>query len=182
MVFFEVTGRNEWDSKRAKVARGKDFYSSANTSLVLEEMLPFLKKVNWLSTARLRASFAQSANMNIFPFQSERTLGLNAGYPYINTDGSSYVFGYSFLPNNNPNPFLKPEKILSQEYGLNFGVKDIFTADLTYYYQLNNSVILNVANAWLSGFPTTDNAGKFENQGWELEFAIEINKRFKFFC
>jgi hypothetical protein len=172
MVFVEVTGRNEWDSKRARVARGKDFYSSINTSLLLKEMVPALKEMTWLTSARLRASFAKSANMNITPYQSERILYLMDGYPYLNAEQTNWVYGYRFLANNNPNPFLKPEKVFSQEYGLSMGFKDILTADFTYYYQLNNSVILNVANAWLSGFPTTDNAGKFENHGLELELTV----------
>jgi TonB-linked SusC/RagA family outer membrane protein len=172
IIFMEVTGRNEWDSKRARVARGKDFYSSVNTSILLKEMVPVLKEVDWLTSARLRASFAKSANMNITPYQSERILYLSEGYPYLNADQTNFVFGYGFLADNNPNPLLKPEKVFSQEYGLSVGFKNILTADLTYYYQLNNSVILNVANAWLSGFPTTDNAGKFENHGLELELTL----------
>ncbi len=172
MIFLELTGRNEWDSKRAKVARGKDFYSSANTSLVLKEMLPALKNLNWLSSARLRASFAKSANMNIIPYQSERILILNSGYPFLNADQSGYVFGYSFVPDINPNPLLKPENVFSQEYGMSLGFNNIITADITYYYQVNKSVILNVANAWLSGYPTTDNAGEFENHGWEVELTL----------
>jgi len=182
-IFVEVTGRNEWDSKRARVARGKDFYASVNTSILVKEMVPFLKEIDWLSSARLRASFAKSANMNITPYQSERILYLAEGYPYLNADQSNYVFGYSFLPDNNPNPLLKPEKVFSQEYGLSVGFKNVLNADLTYYYQLNNSVILNVANAWLSGFPTTDNAGKFENHGLELELTvnpIKIGRDFSF--
>ncbi|MCD9017542.1 SusC/RagA family TonB-linked outer membrane protein [Parachryseolinea silvisoli] len=172
MIFAEVTGRNEWDSKRAKVARGKDFYASVNTSILLNQMVPVLKELKWLTSARLRASFAKSANMNITPYQSERILYLTDGYPYLNADQSNYVYGYGFLADNNPNPLLEPEKVFSQEYGLSLGFKNILTADFTYYYQLNNSVILNVANAWLSGFPTTDNAGKFENHGVELELTI----------
>lgn len=172
MIFAEITGRNEWDSKRAKVARGKDFYASVNTSILLNQVVPALKEMTWLTSARFRASFAKSANMNITPYQSERILYLADGYPYLNADQTNYVYGYGFLANNNPNPLLKPEKVFSQEYGLSLGLKNILTADITYYYQLNNSVILNVANAWLSGFPTTDNAGKFENQGLELELTV----------
>lgn len=172
-IFLELTGRNEWDSKRAKVARGTDIYFGANTSAILTEIFPGLKKLKWLTTARLRASVAQSANMNIVPYQSERTFGLGWGYPYVNNNTGDYLLGYSFYPDN-PNPLLKPERVISQEYGGNFSfLNDRITVDLTYYHQRNNSVILNVANAWLSGYPSIDNAGSFLNDGWELDVKID---------
>jgi len=165
-AFLELTGRNEWDSKRAKVARGKDLYFGANTSLVLKDISPYLQKLKWLSNARVRASFALSANMNIAPFQFERRLYLQGDYPYGD------LLSYGFGPEN-PNPLLKPENVFSQEYGLNLGFLDNrFTVDMTYYYQKNNSVILNVKNASLSGAPTTDNAGAFQNSGFELDLKL----------
>ncbi len=39
-IFLELTGRNEWDSKRAKVARGQDMYFGANTFLGADGHLP----------------------------------------------------------------------------------------------------------------------------------------------
>ncbi|MGN6421436.1 MAG: TonB-dependent receptor domain-containing protein [Pseudobacter sp.] len=172
-VFLELTGRNEWDSKRAKVARGQDTYFGANTSLVLTEIFPALKNWKWLTTARLRASVAQSANMNIEPYQSERTLTLANGYPYVNSNTGESLLGYRFYAEN-PNPLLKPERVISQEYGANISfLNDRIVADITYYYQRNNSVILNVANAWLSGYPSLDNAGAFRNNGLEVDLKLD---------
>ncbi len=172
-IFLELTGRNEWDSKRAKVARGKDMYFGANASAVLTDIFPAMKDWKWLTTARLRASVAQSANMNITPYQSERTLGLLPGYPYTNNNTGEYLLGYAFYADN-PNPLLKPERVISQEYGAAFSfLDDRFTADITYYYQRNNSVILNVSNAWLSGYPSIDNAGNFRNNGLEVDLKMD---------
>lgn len=172
-IFLEFTGRNEWDSKRAKTARGQDMYFGANTSAVLTEIFPVMKEWKWLSTARLRASVAQSANMNIAPYQSERTFGLNEPYPLVNNSTGEYLLGYSFYPEN-PNPLLKPERVISQEYGGNFSfLNDRVILDATYYYQRNNSVILNVNNSWLSGYPSIDNAGNFQNNGWEFDLKMD---------
>jgi TonB-linked SusC/RagA family outer membrane protein len=168
MVFLELTGRNEWDSKRAKVARGKDLYFGANSSVVLNEVFPALANWKWLSTSRFRASIAQSANMNIAPFQSERLLGLVQGYPF----NYGELLGYSFSQGN-PNPLLKPEKVFSQEYGLSLGfLENRFTLDMAYYYQKNNSVILNVREPFLTGAPSIDNAGSFQNQGLEVDLKL----------
>ncbi|QEH40642.1 SusC/RagA family TonB-linked outer membrane protein [Chitinophaga sp. XS-30] len=172
-IFLELTGRNEWDSKRAKIARGQDMYFGVNTSAVLSEIFPSLRDWKWLTTARLRASVAQSANMNIVPYQAERTLGLMGGYPYQDNSTGDYLLGYAFYPGN-PNPLLKPERVISQEYGGNFSfLNDRITVDATYYYQRNNSVILNVDNAWLSGYPSIDNAGSFRNNGFEFDLKVD---------
>jgi len=171
-IFLELTGRNEWDSKRAKVARGKDLYFGANSSVVLKEAIPYLASLNWLSAARFRASLAVSANMNIAPYQFERILSLNGGYPYGD------LISYGFNTEKNPNPFLKPERVISQEYGLNLGVlNNRITIDMTYYYQKNSSVILDVKNPFLSGAPTIDNVGAFQNTGFELD--LKLNPLFR---
>ena len=171
-IFFELTARNEWDSKRAKVARGKDFYASANTSILLKKVFPTLNKIKWLSTLNMRASLAKSANLNISPYQSDRILELSSGYPFYNEQNNTFLLSYGFR-NGVPNPLLKPEKVLSQEYGLNIGLfNNRITIDATYYHQTNTAVILEGRTPWLSGYPTTDNAGKFRNNGFELDIKI----------
>lgn len=171
-AFLELTARNDWDSKRAKTARGKDLYFGANSSIVLNEVFPSLAKISWLSAARLRSSFAVSANMNIAPYQFERILGLWGGYPYGD------LISYGFDADKNPNPLLKPERIFSQEYGLNLGfLENRLTVDMAYYRQRNSSVILDVKNAFLSGAPTIDNVGAFRNSGFE--FDLKLNPLFQ---
>jgi TonB-linked SusC/RagA family outer membrane protein len=169
-IFLELTGRNEWDSKRAKAARGKDFYFGANTSIVLKDMVPFLKSQEWLSTFRLRLSATRTANMNILPDQSERILLLSLGYPYTNTTGQS-VLGYGL--STNPNPLIKPEKIFSQEYGTEIGLfNNRVRFDAAYYHQINDGVIMKVGVPVLSGYPDLDNAGELRNTGWEFDLNL----------
>jgi len=165
--FLELTARNEWDSKVAVAARGKDAYFGANASVIIKEAVPFLKSLDWLSTAGLRMSLASSANMDIAPYESSQYYSLNTGYPL-----PSGVVSYSET-GGVPNPNLQPEKVISQEYGANIGLfKDRLLFDFSYYYQVNNTVILGVVNPWLSGAPSIDNVGRFQNHGFELSMKL----------
>lgn len=170
-MFLELTGRNEWDSKRAKVARGKDFYFGANTSFVLKEMIPYLKEQSWLSNFRLRLSATRTANMNISPQQSERILNLSAYYPYTDPNTGKSILGYGIL--SNPNPLIKPEKVFSQEYGVEMGfLNNRIRFDASYYTQVNNGIIMRVGVPVYSGYPDLDNAGRFRNTGWEFDLNL----------
>lgn len=171
MAFLELTGRNEWDSKRAGVARGKDFYFGANTSFVLKDMIPYLKEQGWLSNFRLRLSATRTANMNIEPQQSERILTLVHPYPYTNPATGKSVLGYGIF--SNPNPFIRPEKVFSQEYGTEIGfLNNRIRFDAAYYTQVNDGIIMRVGVPAYSGYPDLDNAGRFRNTGWEFDLNL----------
>lgn len=169
-IFVEFTGRNDRDSKLAAVARNKNFYAGINTSIVMKELIPALQNITWLSNFRLRASLTGTANMNIKPYQSERLLRFE-GFRYED------LIGYNYMKNI-PNPLLEPENVFSQEYG---GVLSFFdnriSLDIARYRQRNNGLILDVVNSIYSGAPTTDNAGIYDNWGWE--FDLNIKQLFK---
>ncbi len=174
-LFVEFMARNDWDSKRAEVARGKDLYIGGNVSAIMNQIIPELNTISWLSRFQLKAAINGTANMNIEPFQSERIMYLY--YNYLNADPEKAVYGYIYKTDV-PNPLLKPEKILTQEYGVSLGLwKDRVTFDYTYYTQRNSGVIINVESAWASGSPTTNNIGAMRNFGSELD--IKINPLFK---
>ncbi len=170
-AFIELTGRQDWDSKIAAVARNKNFYYGANTSVVLNEAIPAIVKNKYLSSLRLRASVARTANMNIEPYQAESILTL--GDVYAN------VLSYNFGGSSFPNPFIKPENVISQEYGVAAEfLKDRIYLDVTYYRQRNNGVIAQRQIAPFSGASeTVDNIGDFLNYGWE--FDLHLNPLFK---
>lgn len=169
-AFLEFTGRQDYDSKIASVARSKNFYYGANTSIVLGEAIPAITKNKLLSSLRVRAAITRTANMNIGPYQSESILGLVSVYQ----DVLSYDFGGTF-----PNSLIKPENVISQEYGLAATMlKDRIRLDVTYYRQRNNGVIAKRQLSTFSGADeTTDNIGDFLNQGWE--FDLDLNPLFK---
>jgi TonB-linked SusC/RagA family outer membrane protein len=170
-AFLELTGRQDWDSKIAAVARSKNFYYGANTSIVLGEAIPSLVKNKVLSGLRVRASVVRTANMNIEPYQAESIL--NLGQVYAN------VLSYDFDGTSFPNPLLKPENVISQEYGMAATfLKERIQLDVTYYRQRNNGVIAQrEISPWSGASQTTDNIGDFLNHGWE--FDIKLNPLFK---
>ena len=171
LAFLELTGRSEWDSKRAKAARGKDFYFGVNTSWILKDIIPLLKAQSWIDVFKLRLSAARTANMNIVPQQSEKTFFLLVPYPLTNPTTGKSVLGYGL--GVNPNPFIKPEKVFSQEYGTEMAFfQNRIKFDAAYYHQINNGVIMTVAVPFYSGYPSTDNAGKLKNSGWEFDLGI----------
>ncbi|MFC3562811.1 SusC/RagA family TonB-linked outer membrane protein [Pedobacter jamesrossensis] len=170
-LFLELTGRNEWDSKRAKVARGEDVYFGLNSSIVLKELVPYLKKQEWISSLRLRLSATRTANMNIEPNQSERILKLVFPYPITDPNTAKTVLGYTLV--KNPNPLIKPERVFSQEYGTEMGFFDNrINFDAVYYRQINNGVIMAVGVPAWSGYPDLDNAGSLRNTGWEFDLGL----------
>jgi TonB-linked SusC/RagA family outer membrane protein len=172
-VFLELMARNDWDSKRAKAGRGKDLYIGGNTSVILNEIIPSLKAYTWLTRLQLRAAVNTTANMNIEPYQSERTLSLaySNSFPYPGTTDLG-VLSYEYIQGN-PNPTLKPEKILSQEYGASVSLwKNRAALDFTWYTQRNNGVIMKVKIPWLSGGSTIDNLGVMRNYGWEADLRL----------
>lgn len=165
-VFVEVTGRNDRDSKLAEIARNKNFYAGINTSIVVNEIFTGMKKIKWLSNLRLRASLTRTANMNIKPYQAERLLQF-MGFKYPD------LIGYNYMKNV-PNPLLEPENVFSQEYGANVSfLNNRISFDVAYYRQRNNGLILDVKNSTYSGAPTTDNAGIYDNRGWEFDVNLK---------
>lgn len=163
-VYLELIGRKDWDSKLAKEARSHNFYAGMNTSFILSDIIPALQGKEWLNMWKVTAAVNTTANMNILPQQSARTLESEPTYgdvPYF-----SYIRG-------NPNPKIQPEKILSQEYGTELTMfKNKLDLEVSYYRQRNSGLILDITTSQFSGAPTIDNAGVYTNQGMDLTLKI----------
>lgn len=172
-VFLEITGRDDWDSKLAVEARGNNFYYGANTSLILKELIPFLSGIRWLSGARLRASVTRTANMNIEPHQAQRYYTLAPGFPYVGDKGGTGLVSY-YPYGSFPNYGLKPEKVISQEYGANFSfLRNRINLDVSFYTQANDGMILPRSNSRYSAYPGLANSGRFRNYGWEFDLRVD---------
>lgn len=166
-AFLEITGRKDWDSKIADIARNKNYYYGANTSVVLGEAIPSLVNNKVLSALRLRASVTKTANMNIEPYQAESILNVQSVY--------ANVLSFRFNTNEVPNPNIKPENVISQEYGLAVGfLKNRLHLDATYYRQKNDGVIANrELSIFAGGARTIDNIGSLLNYGWEFDIKLD---------
>lgn len=132
---------------------------------IIEE--PFLKNVNILSEAKLRASYGLSGN-NAF----------NSFYPYASLlTASNYVLNNGLangvIPSSPSNPNLSWEKNQQVDAGLDLGLfnnRIYITVD--YYKRITKDLLLSVNVPTITGFSTVvQNIGKMQNKGWEFSVS-----------
>jgi TonB-linked SusC/RagA family outer membrane protein len=131
---------------------------------------PFMKNVTAISNLKVRATWGQSGNPAIQPYQS-----LLIGN-VINTAqgaGSGLAVGLSpTLPNDN----LTWETTTQTNAGLDFGfLNDKYRVTLDYYIKNTTSLLATVQLPPSSGYNTIiDNVGEVENKGFELEIGTDL--------
>ncbi len=161
----EVTGRNDWSSTLPK-ENSSYFYPSVNSSLVISDLFPAIRKNNWISYAKFRGGFAQVGS-DAGPYQLQ-TL-------YI---GNTNKFGgqslYS-LSNTSANAGLKPERTIGMEGGAEISFfSDRVTVDGTYYVKRTRDQIIPLTIAPATGFQSTIiNAGQITNKGFEALVTVQ---------
>jgi len=131
---------------------------------------PFMKNVTAISNLKVRATWGQSGNPAIQPYQS-----LLIGN-VINTAqgaGSGLAVGLSpTLPNDN----LTWETTTQTNAGLDFGfLNDKYRVTLDYYVKNTTSLLATVQLPPSSGYNTIiDNVGEVDNKGFELEIGTDL--------
>ena len=131
---------------------------------------PFMKNVTAISNLKVRATWGQSGNPAIQPYQS-----LLIGN-VINTAqgaGSGLAVGLSpTLPNDN----LTWETTTQTNAGLDFGfLNDKYRVTMDYYVKNTTSLLATVQLPPSSGYNTIiDNVGEVENRGFELEIGTDL--------
>jgi len=176
-IFLGFTGRSESSSAYDKGNRSF-FYPSANTSIVISELV---KMPKWFSFAKVRASYANvglaptSYQNKTYYVQNPLTDGYTNGntFPYMNTVG--YGVNNSLGSAN-----LKPEKQRGLEYGADIRFfEGRLTLDVTYYDQKSSDVLLYRPVAPSSGANQIyTNSAQISNKGWEVALgATPIEKK-----
>lgn len=131
---------------------------------------PFMKDVTAISNLKVRATWGQSGNPAIQPYQSLLIGNI------INTAqgaGSGLAVGLSpTLPNDN----LTWETTTQTNAGLDFGfLNDKYRVTLDYYVKNTTSLLATVQLPPSSGYNTIiDNVGEVENKGFELEIGTDL--------
>jgi TonB-linked SusC/RagA family outer membrane protein len=169
MLFLGFTGRNEWSTTLPE-NNNSFFFPSASAGFIFTE-LPFLRNNKILSYGKLRASYAQIAN-HALPYNTINTFTLAAITDGWAT-GDSFPFDGipGFIPSNVlSNPTLKPESLLSREFGVELKLlNNRINFDFTYYNNQNKDLLIPVPITGSSGFNSTYiNAATMENKGVEI--------------
>lgn len=169
MFFMGFTGRNEW-STTLPVENNSFFFPSASFGFVFSE-LPAFKDSKILSFAKLRASYAEIAN-HATPYNTRNTYTsaqITDGWAVANSFPFSGIAG--FAPGNVlTNPALKPESLVSREFGLELKLfENRVNFDFTYYNNQNRDLLIQVPVTGSTGYNAQYmNAATMENKGVEI--------------
>lgn len=166
-AFIELTGRNDWTSTLSKENRSF-FYPSASASVVISDMitkeggdLP-----NWLTFAKLRASYAEVGN-DLDPFRLVNSFSIGND-PFGNTTATT---GNTLFDPNVVNELIK-----ETEFGLEARfLNNRIGVDFTYYKSNATNQLIAIPLDPLSGFNSKIiNAGDIQNKGFELTVKTKI--------
>jgi TonB-linked SusC/RagA family outer membrane protein len=171
MIFLSATIRNDWSSTLPQ-KNNSFFYPGVNTSFIITDIMPALKKV--LTYGKIRASWAQVGN-DAAPYVID---------PVFQQAAHSDGYGYFTFPVNGinayekgtfiGNPELKPE--LTTEYEVGADLKFLnnrFSLDIAYYNKSTKDLIWASPIAYTSGYGyQMQNLGRLTNQGIEALVGI----------
>ena len=166
MLYFDVTGRNDWSSSFAFTSTKSYFYPSFGVSAILSEMF----KVPSLNFAKFRASYAIVGNdVDAYATNLSHSIDPVTGLQ-INTVG--------VLPGTE----LQPEKSKSLEFGLDLRfLENRLNFDITYYKSNTENQFITISAPAGSGYSKyLVNAGNIENKGWEALIGYTPVKTDKF--
>ncbi|MBS1511766.1 MAG: SusC/RagA family TonB-linked outer membrane protein [Bacteroidetes bacterium] len=147
-------------------------YPGASLSLILSDMLPAIKKGNFINYAKLRGSLASTARLND-PYSNQRF--------FVNNLSSTVLpvtYTYNFTLNN---PNLKPERQQTYEIGteLRF-LNNAFSIEASYYNTLcKDQIAQGYRGSYGAGAVLyTANAASLRNQGIEVTLiTTPVNKK-----
>ncbi|MDR2775470.1 MAG: TonB-dependent receptor [Tannerella sp.] len=126
----------------------------------------FLKRVDWLSLLKIRASWGKAGNDRIGNYDYMARMAIE-NTAWNNTKQAGMIPGN--IANNN----LQWESIVSTDLGLDFSVlKNRLQFSFDYYINTSDKLLFNVPIPSTTGFDSyRTNLGKVENRGWEIDIT-----------
>lgn len=135
-----------------------------------EKFVQNLKHINLL---RIRATYGEVGSVNFAPYQAKNIYNFTTSSRY---DGNIGVILQGF-----GNEQLKWQTTKSTELGLTLGLFNRFDLTVSWYRRLTTDMVLPVTTPPSMGFTSiTQNLGKMENRGWELNARIYVIKKPQF--
>ncbi|MFN0291661.1 SusC/RagA family TonB-linked outer membrane protein [Pedobacter helvus] len=157
LLYLTFTGRMDFSST-LPIANYNFFYPAASLSFVFSDLEP-VKKVDWLSQGKLRASWGQSGKDARTAYITKTPMTAQT------TTGGGFAVGVTL-----GNPDLKAEFTTSKEVGIDLGFfKDRLTANFTYYNVTSDGQITAPRLSYATGgILMYINSGLVSNNGIEL--------------
>jgi TonB-linked SusC/RagA family outer membrane protein len=171
---FTISARGDGSSKFAKGNKW-GFFPSAGTAWKFSKE-QFMQNVNFISNAKLRASYGITGNNSIPNFISLEQAG-----------AQNYVFGGNIVTNgatitNINNPELSWETTIQSDIGLSLSFfKDRINFEMDYYVKNTRDLLLQVPVPSTSGYSTIwQNIGEVKNSGFEFATSALLIEKKKF--
>jgi outer membrane receptor protein involved in Fe transport len=170
-LFLTGVARNDWVST-LEAANRTQFYPGVSASFIPTSALEFLKTSKAINYLKLRIGYATSAHFPT-PYNTRPYLNL-ATNSFIDKSGN--VINQASIPNQVPNPNLKPELLQEKEAGIEGKFFDNrVSLDLTGYFRTAKNQILNQQLDASTGYSySTVNAGAVDNKGIELGLGYTV--------
>lgn len=161
-VYLDVSARNDWSS----TIKDAFFYPAFGMSWIPTETFKSIQS-DVLNFLKLRGSWAKVGNAT-----SAYMIGKYYSADDYTINGNSQFY----KPTTAPYADLKPEKILTYEFGVEAALlKNRLRVDLTYYNKVTSDQIMTVEVPRSTGYSRSlINAGKVQNRGVELQISGDI--------
>ncbi|WP_224491477.1 SusC/RagA family TonB-linked outer membrane protein [Robertkochia flava] len=166
----DATYRREGNSRFSDENRWGDFWSVGGAWNL--HKMNFLYGNDAITNLKLRGSYGVTGNANIGLNQYQALLGYDSDYA---GSGASY-------PQTFGNSDLTWETAKSFDVGLELGLfRNRITANVGYYRRESQDLLLDVPLSLTTGFTSqTQNIGRMENKGFEVEANFQIVNSEKF--
>ena len=170
-LYLNVDGRNDWISTLEKKNRTL-FYPGVSASFIPTSAIAGLKGSSVINYLKLRVGFSTSARFPD-PYNTRSSLAI-ATNAFVDMNGN--VINIGAIPNNLPNPNLKPELLKETEAGIEAKFWDNrISLDLTGYFRTSSDQILaRQLDPSTGSTITTVNAGSVDNKGIETSLGVTV--------
>ncbi len=153
MAYIDVTARNDWSSKLEK----SYFYWSAGVSAIWTDIIPALRRGDWLTYLKTRVGYSQVGNEPNEPFLTHETYAINPSTGLAETSTRMLTD-------------LKPERTDSWEAGIDlYMFSSRLKVNATLYKSSTRNQFFYPALPASSGYTSAVvNGGRVDNKGVEL--------------
>ena len=169
--YASMSYRRDGSSRFHKDNRWGNFWSFGASWRISEE--EFMKDVEWVNSLKLRASYGETGNddiyiggyRNYYPYQSLYQLGFANGL-----ENGVYIEELA-------NPSLKWETQISTDFGIEFGLFDRLTGSVEYFRKDSKDLLFDVSQPASMGITSiVQNIGKVSNSGVEIDLNYDVLK------